>query len=215
MLPKIDRLLRQLGTDLQDTVKTNVWNVEPGKAEDWRAPALARAGYFREPGPTATGISLPTLWPEGAMLRNDVIAMRGLGGERMPRTHVWPTGHWDWPVHLPYRHGLRCGDMVFLGGQVSLGPDGAVLDPSDMVAQTATAMDFIGKVLDDLGLGFEHVVKINTFYNGGAGVEELRENAEVRFSRFTAEPGPASTGVPVSYLAYEDMMIEIDIIAMV
>ena len=215
VLPRIDRLLRQLGADLDDTVKTNVWNVEPGTAEDWRAPALARAGHFREPGPAATGISLPRLWPEGVMLRNDVIAMRGVDGARMARSHVWPTGHWDWPAHLPYRHGLRCGDLVFLGGQVSLAPDGAVLDPGDMVAQTATAMDFIGKVLDELGLGFEHVVKINTFYNGSAGVEDLRRNAEVRFSRFTSEPGPASTGVPVPYLAYEDMMIEIDIIAMV
>ena len=84
-----------------------------------------------------------------------------------------------------------------------------------MVAQTATAMDFIGRVLGEMGLGFGHVVKINTFYNGGVGVDELRRNADVRFSRFTSDPGPASTGVPVSYLAYEDMMIEIDIVAMV
>ncbi|MGI9412581.1 MAG: RidA family protein, partial [Hyphomicrobiales bacterium] len=98
VLPMIDRLLRQLGADLDDAVKTNVWNVEPGNAEDWRSPALARAGFYREPGPAATGISLPRLWPEGVMLRNDVIAMRGADGARMARSHVWPTGHWDWPV---------------------------------------------------------------------------------------------------------------------
>jgi hypothetical protein len=28
-------------------------------------------------------------------------------------------GHWDWPGHLPYRHGVKAaGQMIFLGGQV-------------------------------------------------------------------------------------------------
>ena len=107
------------------------------------------------------------------MLRNDVIAMRGSDGSRLPRSHVWPTGHWDWPVHLPYRHGVRCGDLVFLGGQVSLAPDGEVLQAGDMVAQTTTAMDFIGKVLGDFGLTFDNVIKVNAFYVGSAGPEEL------------------------------------------
>jgi len=56
------------------------------------------------------------LWPEGAMVLNAVIAMRGLDAARLPRRTAWPSGHWDWPVHLPYRHGLICGDLVFLGG---------------------------------------------------------------------------------------------------
>ena len=66
VLPKIDGLFRQLGADLWDAVKTNVFNVEPGTQADWAEPALIRAGHFREPGPGATGISLPRLgmaWP--------------------------------------------------------------------------------------------------------------------------------------------------------
>jgi enamine deaminase RidA (YjgF/YER057c/UK114 family) len=214
VLPKIDGLLRQLGADLWDAVKTNVFNVEPGTHEDWAGPALIRAAKFREPGPAATGISLPRLRPEGIMVRNDVIAMRGADGGRLPRTHAWPTDHWDWPVHLPYRHGVRCGDLVFLGGQVSLAPDARVIDPGDMAAQTKRAMDYIGRVLADLGLGFEHVVKVNSFYVGGVGQDQLRENAQVRFSYFRDGPGPTSTGVPVPSLASQDMLIEIDIVAM-
>lgn len=215
VLPKIGGLLHQLGGDLNDVVKTNVFNVEPGSAEDWRTPALTRAGFYREPGPAATGISLPRLWPKGVMLCNDVVAMRSIDGPRLQRHHVWPTGHWDWPVHLPYRHGVRCGDLVFLGGQVALAPNGDVLTSGDMVAQTTVAMDFIGAVLDDFGLTFDNVIKVNAFYVGSAGPEELAQNGLVRFSYFTGTPGPASTGVPVRYLAYEGMMIEIDIVAMV
>jgi enamine deaminase RidA (YjgF/YER057c/UK114 family) len=74
-------------------------------------------------------------------------------------------------------------------------------------------MDYIGRVLGELGLGFGHVVKVNSFYVGDVGVEVLRPNLETRFSYFPAE-GPTSTGVPVSNLAYEGMLTEIDVVAM-
>ncbi|MGI9464250.1 MAG: RidA family protein, partial [Aestuariivirgaceae bacterium] len=214
VLSHLDTLLRRLGADLQDAVKTNVFNAEPGTAEDWSGPALIRAGFYREPGPAATGISVPRLWPEGVMVKNDVIAMRGVDGARLPRTHVWPDDHWDWPVHLPYRHGVRCGDLVFLGGQVPLAPDASVEHIGDPVAQTNMAMDYIGRVLCELGLGFEHVVKMNTFYAGNADEDTWKQNLKARFSHYSP-PGPATTGVPVPWLAYKDMGIEIDIIAMV
>ena len=214
VLCHIDRLLRQLGADLHDTVKTNIFNVEPGEAESWAEPALLRASFYTEPGPAATGISLPRLWPADVMIKNDVIAMRATDGARLPRSHVWPDDHWDWPVHLPYRHGVRCGDLVFLGGQVPLAPDASVLAIGDPVAQTNHAMAYIGRVLAELGLGFEHVVKINTFYSGTAGEADWKENLWARFNHFSP-PGPATTGIPVPWLAYKDMGIEIDIIAMV
>ena len=214
VLERIDGLLRQLGADINDVVKTKLYNVEPGEAESWKEPALTRARFYREPGPAATGISVPRLWPDGVMLRNDVIAMRGVDGTRLPREQVWPEGHWDWPVHLPYRHGVRCGDLVFLGGQVSLNGEGAVRDPGDLVAQTRTAMDFVGRILSDLGMGYDNVVKVSAYYVGSVGPKTLAENGLVRFSYFKSQPGPASTGVPVPYLAYEDMLIEIDMIAM-
>ncbi len=214
VLDKLQRLLHGLGADLYDAVKANVFNVEPGKQEDWKAAALVRAAHYREPGPAATGLSLRRLARDGLMLRYDVIAMRGDDGARLPREPAWPTGHWDWPVHLPYRHGLRVGDLVFLGGQVSLTPEGAVIDPGEIKPQTETAMRNIEKVLAELGLGCENLVKINTFYVGTRGEADLRENAEVR-SRYYRGPGPASTGIPFPYLAYEQMLIEIDCIAMV
>ena len=65
---------------------------------------------------------------------------------------------------------------------------------------------------------FGHVLRINTFYATGdkADTDEhiWKENLHARFAHFEA-PGPATTGIPMPYLAYEDMNIEIDIIAMV
>ncbi len=223
VLDKLNALLQALGADLHDAVKANVFNVEPGVQEEWKEAALVRAGYYREPGPAATGLSLsrplPLPLPHTAgggdlMVRSDVIAMRGADGARLPRQGVWPSGHWDWPVHLPYRHGLKVGDLVFLGGQVSLTPEGATIDPGDIEAQTHRAMQNIEKVLAEFGLGLEHLVKINTFYAGAKGEKDLLKNASIR-AGYYRDPGPVSTGIPFPYLAYEDMLIEIDAVAMV
>jgi len=214
VLNKLQRLLQGLGADLHDAVKANVFNVEPGDQEEWKAAALIRASHYREPGPAATGLSLTRLPHPELMVRYDVIAMRGLGGERLHREGCWPTGHWDWPVHLPYRHGVKVGDMVFLGGQVSLTPQGAVIDPGKIEAQTHTAMQNIQKVLGEFDLDLEHLVKVNTFYVGTKGEEDLVKNAAIR-AGYYRDPGPVSTGIPFSYLAYKEMLIEIDCIAMV
>ena len=214
VLDKNQRLLRALGADLGDAVKANVFNVEPGEQEEWKEAALIRAGYYTEPGPAATGLSLTRLPNRDAMVRYDVIAMRGTDGARLQREGVWPTGHWDWPVHLPYRHGLKVGDLVFLGGQVSLTPEGAVIDPGQIEPQTHTAMQNIEKVLAEFGLGLEHLVKINTFYAGTDGEHDLHKNLSIR-GGYYKPPYPVSTGIPFEYLAYRDMLIEIDCIAMV
>ncbi len=213
VVQQLDGLLRQLGADIHDTVKTNIFNAEPGNAEDWATPALTRASFYPDPGPAATGISVPSLWPDELMLKNDVIAMRGVDGARLSRSHVWPDDHWDWPVHLPYRHGIRCGDLVFLGGQVPLNPDASVAHAGDPVAQTNMAMEYIRRVLAELGMDFGNVLRINTFYAGASDDAVWKPNLHARFAHFQ-QPGPATTGIPVPYLAYEDMGIEIDVVAM-
>ena len=63
------------------------------------------------------------------------------------------------------------------------------------------------------GLGFDEVVKVNAFYQGGASAETLHRNLAIRSACFT-EPGPATTGIPLPFLAYETMVIEIEVVAM-
>ena len=36
----------------------------------------------------------------------------------------------------PFKHGLECDGLIFVGGQVSMDADANVLDPNDMSAQT-------------------------------------------------------------------------------
>lgn len=213
VLTQIDRLLGQLGADIQDVVKTNVYSADTMTKKNWSTSALTRAGFYREPGPALTGLTFPALWPKGVMEKSDVIAMRGENGERLSRTNAWPTNHWDWPVHVPYRHGVRCGDLVFIGGQVPLNPDQSVAHTGDVVAQTKMVMEYVRLVLAEFDLGFDNVVRMDTFYVGESGNDDWLPNLEARFAHFEA-PGPATTGVPVPALRYKNMGIEIEVIAM-
>lgn len=213
VMDRIGDLLAALGADHDDAVKINSYYAGGGRFEDWEGAARVRARYFAEPGPAATGIPLPRHARAGLMTRTELIAMRGDDGRPLPRSHVWPEGHWDWPIHLPYKHGIRCGPMIFLGGQVALTPKGEVIAPGDLVAQTRIAMENIRRVLAGFGAGFAEVVKVNAFYEGGASAEQLHANLAIRSACFP-EPGPVSTGIPLPHLAYEKMMIEIEAVAM-
>ncbi len=212
VMQNLAKVLAPFGATLDDAVKFNIWYVGQGTTADWQKAAEVRARFFKEPGPVATGLPVPWL-PDGEMIRMELVAMLGEDGKSLPRQHVWPQGHWDWPIHLPYKHGLKCADMVFVGGQVALDATGNVLEKGDLLKQTVIAMDNIATVLDGFGLNLDDAVKNNAFYVGAAGPDTIVANQRIRSARYT-EPGPASTGVPVKFLAMEGMMTEIEIIAM-
>jgi enamine deaminase RidA (YjgF/YER057c/UK114 family) len=213
VMDRIGEVLHGFGAGHDDAVKINTYYTGAGQFADWEGAARVRARYFTEPGPAATGIPLPRHATPGLMTRTEITAMLGKDGRRLSRSHVWPQGHWDWPIHLPYKHGIRCGPMIYLGGQVALTPKGEVIEPDDLVEQTRIAMENIRRVLAGFGAGFDDVVKVTAFYEGGASADQLHKNLSVRSACFT-EPGPATTGIPLPFLAYEQMVIEIEVVAM-
>ena len=103
--------------------------------------------------------------------------------------------------------------MIFLGGQVSLDRQGTAVHPDDLSRQTHQAMIHIGTILEALGAGYDDVCKVTTVYKGDCGAGALNANLPIRSSYFH-DPGPASTGVPLPVLAYDSMVIEIDVFAM-
>lgn len=214
VMENLRTVLGSFGADFEDAVKFNIYYVgKGGSKEEWEKAAVVRASYFREPGPVATGIPVPRLYPEGALIEMELMAMLGTDGKRLPRRHVWPEGHWDWPIHLPYKHGLKCGNRIFVGGQVAMDSQATILAPGDLVTQTKTAMHNIATVLEGFGASLDDVTKVNCFYVGAAGQDTLMKSVQTRFSFYTP-PGPCSTGVPLPALAYAGMMTEIEVVAM-
>ena len=214
VLGQLDEILQYFGAGRQDIVKINNWYVGGGDAESWAQSARVRAEYYPEPGPVATGLPAHTLFPAGTLSQTDCWIMLSTEGNTLPKKHSWPESHWDWPIHLPFKHGLRCGNMVFVGGQVSMNPQGGVDDKYDMVKQSHTSMKNIGKVIELLDCNYKDIFKMNCFYQGSDNPDDLHDNVNIRSSYFE-KPGPASTGIPLNYLPYEGMMTEFETIAIV
>ena len=213
IMEQVTALLGQFGASCRDVVKLNRWYAGNVGIKDFEPAALACAGFFDEPGPAATGIPLPRHADPDVAIKISVVAMLGEDGTHLSRRHVWPESLWDWHIHLPYKHGLACEEMIFLGGQVSLDKKGRALYPNDLPAQTHQAMQHIGTILNELGADYDDVCKITTVYQGNGGSETLHGNLSIR-SGYFRDPGPATTGVPLPALAYESMVIEIDTFAM-
>src|SRR4029078_2384278 len=129
----------------------------------------------------------------------------------MTRTHSWPEGHWNWPIPVTHKHGVRQGDLCFVGGQVDLDPSWTVLPASDVAAQAPVALAALGRVLEDLGSGLGDLVKLIVYHVDDGAVDEGPLLALLA-DALTGER-PAICTVPVPYLAYPGMLIEIEGVA--
>ena len=210
---RIERVLDQLDSDFDDVVKINRWYAGTSGVGDFEAAAVQFAENCTEPGPAATGVPIPRHADADVLIKISAIAMRGEDGSRLEKLHSWPDSLWDWHIHLPYKHGLKCEEMIFLGGQVSLDKKGRAVHPDNLNAQTHLAMQHIGTILNDFGVDYDDVCKVLALYQGNCGADDLNDNLPTRSSYFS-NPGPASTGVPLPALAYDSMAVEIDIYAM-
>jgi 2-iminobutanoate/2-iminopropanoate deaminase len=56
---------------------------------------------------------------------------------------------------LPFSAAVRCGDVLYLSGQIGVGADGSL--PDGIEPQARQAMDNVGAVLAEAGLGFRDV----------------------------------------------------------
>ena len=213
VMDNLGAVLDAFGANHDDAIKFNIWFRGDGTIDTWRNAALARAVYFNDPGPPATGLPTPNL-PAGEMTRTEIWAMRAEDGAYIERHYVWPEGTWDWPVPLPYKMGVKCRDVVVVGGQVALDDKGAVMDPGELLDQTRRTMEFIRRVLAEFGLTMDAMVKQNAFYKGEAGPEVIVANQTLR-SSYYAEPAGASTGIPLPFLSLAELMVEVEIVAMI
>ena len=212
VMDNLGAVLDGFGAGFADAIKFNIWCEGDGTIATWRDAAVVRAGYFDDPGPPATGLPTPNL-PGAETTRVEIWAMRAADGSAIPRHYAWPEGTWDWPIPMPYKMGVKCRDIVVVGGQVSLDHLGAVVEPGDLLAQTRGTMEFIRNVLAEYNLTMDHMIKQNAFYKGAAGPDIIVANQTLR-SSYYSEPAGASTGIPLPFLSLEDLMIEVEIVAM-
>jgi hypothetical protein len=84
---------------------------------------------------------------------------------------------------------------------------------NSLAAATRRIMEFMARALASHGLGFDSVVKQQTYYVGGANEQDLYDNMRIRNCCY-ASPGPASTGLAVDGFADPQCRISVELLAM-
>ena len=61
----------------------------------------------------------------------------------MQKRHIWPDGHWNWPIKVSHKQGVVAGDMIWVSGQVDLTPAGDARAGDEIVVLGASGEDRI------------------------------------------------------------------------
>lgn len=135
----------------------------------------------------------------------------------MTKDFIHPVGDdWNWREEMPFAHSVSVGDQVFIAGQQTLDATGKVLNAGNIVAQTRNVFENMKNTLAKLGLGFEDLVRINTYYVfDGADEDATRyweDLTQVRLEYFP-DPGPVGTAVRIKAMPYEGQLIQIEGVA--
>jgi enamine deaminase RidA (YjgF/YER057c/UK114 family) len=119
-------------------------------------------------------------------------------------------------LHHPagYTHVVEvtAGRPVYIAGQVALDPTGTLVGPGDIRAQAQQVFDNLQAALQAVGASFEQVVKLNYYLVNATQLPVIRE---VRDRYVNTRQPPASTAVEVRRLVRDDLLIEVEAVAVI
>jgi reactive intermediate/imine deaminase len=105
-------------------------------------------------------------------------------------------------------HGVRVGDLMFIGGHTSIDTQGRLVGPGDMRAQTRHILTTLETILTLAGLGLDDVVKTTVMLTDWRHYDAYNEV----YRAFFAAPYPARSTVSGS-LGMPGALIEIEAMA--
>ena len=119
-------------------------------------------------------------------------------------------------MHPPtgYTHVVEvtAGRPVYIAGQVALDPTGALVGPGDIRAQARQVFENLQTALQAVGASFQQVIKLNYYLVDATQLPVVRE---VRDEYVNTEQPPASTAVEVRRLVRDDLLIEVEAVAVI
>ena len=126
----------------------------------------------------------------------------------MPKQFINPPNHHE---PMGYSHAVKVGNTVYVAGQIAWDAPGNLVGPGDIEAQAVQVFENLKRVVEASGASLEDVVKTVVLITHPAYREAYRS---VR-SRYLKEPFPASTLAVIDSLAFPDLLIEIECVAVV
>jgi 2-iminobutanoate/2-iminopropanoate deaminase len=116
---------------------------------------------------------------------------------------------WAWDDRLPLSQAKQIGNTIYVSGQIAYNSEGRLVGEGDMKAQTRQVFENISEILESAGSSLKDVVKINTYITDGS---KFMDMLAVRSEIFGDDP-PASTAVVVAGLAFPELLIEVEAVA--
>ena len=211
----LDTMLRAAGGDRHSLMRQNTYFRFFGQGREvteyWEKMTNVRRRYMSVPSAAGAGLRI-TGFPNA----EELIQVEGIGMLGDNKQRLQPENHWDWSIpNTQFTQGWRIGNLAFIGGQISADNKAKAVG-NDMATQTRNVFRFIRSVLREAGLDESDVAKLYIYYHAPGDWPQIAEttaaiNAVQR--EFYPEPGPCSTAIRVSGFAFEDLLIEIEAMA--
>ena len=126
----------------------------------------------------------------------------------MERIYLEPAG--IVPPPEPYSHAVRCGDTLYIAGQVAFDEQNELVGIGDPRLQAERVWHNIRLAVEASGGTVADVVKITVFLKD---VRHAPAEISVRETLFEAGRYPVCTLVQVANLGLPDLLMEVDAIA--
>lgn len=211
----LDTMLIQGGGDRHSLMRQNTYFRFFGAGRDvtdyWEKMTNVRRRYMAVPSAAGAGLRIT-----GMPNSQELIQVEGIGQLGTDRQRLQPADHWDWSIpNTQFTQGWRVGKLGWIGGQISADNKAKAVG-KDIETQTRNVFQFVRKVLAEGNLTEKNVAKLYIYYYAQDDWAKIAE-AQATIARvqreFYPDPGPAVTAIRVSGFAFEDLLIEIEAMA--
>jgi enamine deaminase RidA (YjgF/YER057c/UK114 family) len=212
----LDTMLRAGGGDRNNLMRQNTFfrffAEGPDVTAYWEKMTAVRRRYMSSPSAAGAGLRI-----KGFAESTELIQVEGIGVLGDEKQRLQPANHWDWSIPgNNFTQGWKIGRLAFIGGQISADDKAKTVGKGDMAAQTRNVFNFIRRTLAEGGLDESDVAKLYIYYHAeGSAAEVTRTRKAIADIQreFYGDPGPAVTAIRVAGFAFEDLLIEIEAMA--